>query len=347
MEPSKTEKEGNVIEERGNEKSPATFIFFSGILEWRTIFLVGIVFFIVFFSATVSLLLMPPKDFPSHKIIKIKNGDSLSVVSDTLSKENIIRSRYFFEGCAKIVGGMKPVIAGEYLFEEPVSACVVALRVARGLSGVPEVRVTLPEGVPNVQVADIIKKNIPEFDEKLFIEIAKKDEGFLFPDTYLFIESVTPEKVVSVMIENFNKKMMPFDAEIKASGHSLREVVTMASILEKEATSDEDKAIVSGVLWKRISIGMPLQVDASFLYLLGKKSSEVTVDDMQIRSGYNTYTNKGLPSGPIGNPGLIAIQSALRPTASAYLFYLSDNNGVMHYAKTFEEHKANKLKYLR
>lgn len=346
MEQSITEQEKSTMEDPHKE-TPASFLVSIGIKELRTKILILLVFFVVFFSATTSFLLMPPKDFPSHKIIKIKNGDSLSMVSGLLLKENIIRSRYYFEVCSKVVGGMKPIIAGEYLFKEPVSACRVAIRVARGLSGISEIKVTLPEGVTNKQIADIIKKDILEFDFGSFVEKAKNDEGVLFPDTYSFARNVAPEMVISVMTDNFKSKIKPLLDEINASGHSEREIVTMASILEKEATSDEDKAIVSGILWKRISIGMPLQVDASFLYILGKKSSEVTLEDMRIKSTYNTYTNKGLPSGPIGNPGLVAIQSALRPTSSPYLYYLSDNNGVMHYAKTFEEHKANKLKYLR
>lgn len=347
MEQFNIDNNKNVIGETGHKDESGSFLTSIGIIEIKTKILILAIFLFVFFLATVSFLLMPPAYFPDHKIIRIKSGDSLRVVSNILYKENIIRSRYYFELCSKIVGGKRPVISGEYLFEEPISACRVAIRIARGFSGIPETKVTFPEGLTNKQIVEIIKKDFPDFDTASFLRIAKPDEGFLFPDTYLFRENVIPERVVSAMKENFKKRIEPLKYEIKSSGHSTQEIIIMASILEKEATSDEDKAIVSGVLWKRISVGMPLQVDASFLYLLGKKSSEVTAEDMKINSAYNTYTNKGLPAGPIGNPGINAIKAAIYPVSSEYLYYLSDNSGAMHYAKTFEGHKANKVKYLK
>jgi len=120
----------------------------------------------------------------------------------------------------------------------------------------------------------------------------------------------------------------------------------MASIIEKESLNGDERQIVSGILWKRISLGMPLQVDATFLYINGKASAELTKDDLNIDSPYNTYRNKGLPPGPINNPGLDAIVAALYPKDSPYLYYLHDKKGKVHYAKTFNEHVANKRKYL-
>jgi UPF0755 protein len=199
----------------------------------------------------------------------------------------------------------------------------------------------------NKQIVAVLEKNITGFDSKFFLEHARSQEGFLFPDTYLFPENVTAQGVETLMIANFNKRIEPWSGVIELSKHTMREIVIMASILEKEATTEEDKAIVSGILWKRISIGMPLQVDATFMYLLGKASSELTTTDLAMKSTYNTYTNRGLPGGSIGNPGIAAIRAAIQPTASQYLYYLSDNNGVMHYAKTFQEHIANKSKYLK
>ena len=111
--------------------------------------------------------------------------------------------------------------------------------------------------------------------------------------------------------------------------------------------TDKDHKIISGILWKRIGMNMPLQVDAPFLYILGKTSAELTLADLKKDSPYNTYVNRGLPIGPIGNPGFSALRAAVFPASSPYLYYLSDNEGIMHYAKTFEEHKANKEKYLR
>lgn len=318
-----------------------------GIEERGSKILLFLVLAVVFFCATISYLLMPPFDFPKDKMITVKKGATLGEVSTLLDKENIIRSKNLFKICARVVGGEKPVAAGQYLFKEPISACMVAVRIARNISGIPEIHVTIPEGMSNKEVVTQLAKNIPHFDIAFFLEHARDQEGFLFPDTYFFSENVTAEEVENTMNANFNKKIAPFRGEIEMSKHTERDIVIMASILEKEATTEEDKALVSGILWKRISKGMPLQVDATFLYLLGKKSNELTADDLKMNSAYNTYRNKGLPAGPIGNPGIVAIRAAIHPTTSPYLYYLSDDKGVMHYAKTFDDHKANKEQYLR
>lgn len=332
------------------EKVPSRLqklLLYIGVSDCKSKVLISATLAVVLLLSVVSGSLMPPSGFPRDKVITIENGATLVEVSTLLKNESIIRSQSFFEICSKLVGGEKPVLAGQYLFKEPLSTCRVALRIARGISGVPAIRVTIPEGMTNKGVATILEKNIPNFNTTVFLEHTRLHEGFLFPDTYFFLEGMTTQDIEKKMTENFDKKIAPFINAINVSGHTTRDIVIMASILEKEATSEVDKAIVSGILWKRISIGMPLQVDASFLYLFGKKSSEVTVEDKQVKSTYNTYLNKGLPLGPIGNPGIVAIRAAIHPTLSPYLYYLSDNDGAMHYAETFEAHKANKQKYLR
>lgn len=323
------------------------FLLSVGIEDKGSKVLVTLVILVVLFSAFISFQLMSPFGFPNDKMITVKKGASLIEVSALLDKENLIRSPYFFELCAKVVGGTKPVAAGQYLFKEPISGCRVAYRIANSISGIPAIKVTIPEGMSNKEIGDVLAKNVPNFDLPLFLEHARSQEGFLFPDTYFFPENVNAQGVETIMRANFDKKIDPWTGVIELSKHSLRDIVIMASILEKEATTEEDKAIVSGVLWNRISKGMPLQVDATFMYLIGKKSSELTAADLKMKSTYNTYTNKGLPAGPIGNPGIAAIRAAVHPTASSYLYYLSDDNGGMHYAKTFDEHIANKAKYLR
>ncbi|MBI5078383.1 MAG: endolytic transglycosylase MltG [Candidatus Yonathbacteria bacterium] len=318
-----------------------------GIEERSSKILLFVVLTIVFVSAFVSFLLLSPFGFPKGNIISIKSGASLNDVSLMLKGENIIRSQNLFEFCAKIVGGTKPILAGQYLFKEPISACAVAYRIAYGISGIPAVRVTIPEGMSNKEIALSLAPKLSKFDSAFFIDYARAKEGYLFPDTYFFTDMVVAQGVLMIMNDNFNKKIEPWSGAIEASGRTLREIIIMASILEKEATTEEDKAIVSGILWKRISKGIPLQVDAAFMYLLGKKSSELSAADLQIKSAYNTYRNKGLPAGPIGNPGIVAIRAAIQPTVSPYFYYLSDKDGIIHYAKTFKEHIANKAKYLK
>jgi len=306
-----------------------------------------IVLVVVFFAVVGSLLLMPPSDFPENKIITVKNGASLGQVSLLLKEEHFIRSRTLFEFCVITAGGDKKVHAGQYMFKTPIGACALAVRITGGVSGIPAVRATFPEGLSNKEIAVILSTKFTKFDTAQFVEHTRPLEGYLFPDTYFFSDGSSTEEVETMMSKNFYKKIEHLMPLVEKSGHSLNEIIIMASILEKEATTNVDRELVSGILWKRIKNGMPLQVDAPFLYLLGKKSSEITQADLQIKSAYNTYRNKGLPGGPIGNPGIATISAAIAPNESPYLYYLSDNDGIMHYAKSFNEHIANKNRYLR
>lgn len=335
-------------EEKVAEELPrSTFLASLGIENRSAKIVLAVAIAVVLFATLIAFLLMSPRDFPQDKTITVRSGASLEQVSLLLKDEHLIRSRTLFEICARVVGGNKPILAGQYLFKDPAHSCTIAFRIARGISGIPSVRVTIPEGMSNKEVATVIAKQLPDFDPAFFVESAIQKEGYLFPDTYFFSTGAKTQEIESIMSANFEKKIEPWISIIESSGRSLRDTIIMASILEKEATTEEDKELVSGILWKRIKIGMPLQVDATFMYLLGRKSSEVTQADLQMKSVYNTYRNKGLPGGPIGNPGIAAIRAAIRPKDSPYLYYLSDNSGVMHYAKTFAEHVVNKGKYLR
>ena len=195
-------------------------------------------------------------------------------------------------------------------------------------------------------MAVIFKKSIPSFDEEKFMEETQKDEGYLFPDTYLFFPNVTTEEITRTLKSNFNKKTESLGGEIKKSEKAIKEILTMASILEKEARKREDIEIISGILWKRIEIGMALQVDAPFVYYNGKGTYNLTTKDLKTDSPYNTYTRKGLPVGPIGNPGIDSILAAIYPKSSPYLFYLSDRDGNIYYSANFEKHKKNKILYI-
>ena len=133
---------------------------------------------------------------------------------------------------------------------------------------------------------------------------------------------------------------------IQASGHSLSDIVIMASLVEKEARTDVNRRIVAGVLWNRLALGMPLQVDAVFGYIFDRDTYSPSFEDLKVDSPYNTYTHKGLPPGPISNPGLESIYAALYPTKTNYLYYLTGKDTLMHYARTYAEHVANQTKYL-
>ncbi len=331
------------------EKACKVMAFFTSVVaarHFRKIFL-GIILVIVFAVVLFSFYLLPPVDFPSGKIITINKGELFDAIAVKFENENLVRSKNMLKLCVILSGSDRRIGAGDYIFKEPISACVLASHLVKGISGMPAFRATITEGMSNQKISNLLSLNLPSFDQKLFADNASANEGYLFPDTYFFAMNATAQIIETTMKANFEKKIAPWKPIIESSGRSLHDVIIMASILEKEAQTPEDQALVSGILWKRINIGMPLQVDATFYYLLGKTSSELTLADLKMESAYNTYKNKGLPVGPIGNPGLLAIEAAVKPKASPYFYYLSDKKDIIHYAKIFEEHKVNKARYLR
>ncbi len=285
------------------------------------------------------------REFPREAYFMIREGESLGEISEALEQKGIIRSPLAFRGIVELLFlSGNDAVAGYYFFEKPMSVVRIAWRIIHGDFNLHPIKITIPEGFNKFEIAKILKKNIPLFDDKTFLEIA--EEGYIFPDTYYFTAGTSPADVLKVARDNFDRKIEKFRYEIAGSGKSLDEIINMASILETEARLFETRKIISGILWKRLSIGMPLQVDVSFRYVNGKSTFELTLEDLSIDSPYNTYKYAGLPPTPIGNPGLEAIEAALFPEKTKYLYFLSDKSGKMHYAVTFDEHKKNKEKYL-
>lgn len=296
--------------------------------------------------AVILAVLTPPPGFPHRTLVRVEPGAALSDVSRMLSERGLIRSKKMFLGLAILMGGERGVIAGAYLFTEPANMLAIARRLTSGDYGDAVVRVTIPEGFSSREIALLFSQKLESFDTERFRVLAGDREGYLFPDTYFLSLTAGPEDVLAVMEANFERRISSLNEEIRRFGRSRAEIITMASIIELEAPAADDRRIISGILWERLRIGMPLQVDAAFVYINGKGSRELTVDDLALDSPYNTYRYRGLPKGPIGNPGLDAIEAALRPTKTPYLYYLSDSKGTMHYARTFEEHKRNRERYL-
>lgn len=289
---------------------------------------------------------LPPAGFPAKTTFTIEKGESLGGIAFRLQEQRLIKSPEAFKLFMLALGSEQDISEGQYYFEAPVTMIEVALKISGREFGVLQHKVTFPEGFTNKEMAARLGARFEGFDSAGFLALAKDDEGYLFPDTYSFAPGVSPEAVVAALKKNFIDKTASLESSFTASPHTKKDIIIMASIIEKEANGGEEAAIVAGILWKRIARGIPLQVDAPFLYLLGKTSAELTASDLALNSPYNTYRNKGLPPGPIGNPGLEAIAAALRPVESPYLYYLHGADGVIHYASTHDEHVANKKKYL-
>ena len=294
------------------------------------------------------MLSVAPVNFPSHKIVTIKENTGLTQTAATLSDDGIIRSAFMYKAFVVLLGGSKRVMAGDYLFSQPQSSLRIAWRTIHGESELPKNKVTIPEGVNTYQIAAIIRKQIPDFDAATFIAKAKPYEGYLFPDTYFWAENVTPDAVISEMRNVFTARLQGASDDLNAARRPIDQVVTMASLLEEEGSDENSMKLIAGILWKRIDAGMPLQLDTTIYYALHKPYNQpLTVTDLATTSPYNTYKHKGLPPGPISNPGLQAILAAAYPESSPYWFFLADTKGVLHYASTLDGHVANERKYLQ
>jgi len=293
------------------------------------------------------LLIKAPGDFPVNTIITIEAKTGLNDVTNKLHDLKIIRSPFWFRIAVIVMSGERGVMAGDYYFDKPVSVFNVASRMIGGNSGLSPVKVTLPEGLTGDQMSLVLEGQLINFDTKEFAKIAKLNEGYLFPDTYMLAKNAKPADVVQIMKSNFDQKIKSVNDKIVAFKKPIKDVIIMDSILEAEARTTETRQTIAGILWKRLAMGIPLQVDAPFQYIIGKNTFQLTTEDLKFDSPYNTYKYKGLPPTAIGNPGLDAITATVTPISTPYLFYLSDIRGGMHYAKTYAEHLKNKELYLK
>jgi len=302
---------------------------------------------VLFVFAGCYFLCSPPANFHSESIVTVARGTSASDVAKEFSDARVVRSAAILEILLRISGASGGVQAGAYRFETPENAFIVAHRLATGAYGFSPARITFVEGVTVREMGAQIADAFPAISAADFLKTGKQYEGYLFPDTYFFSPGEDSSSIVKTMRANFDAKMVPLSTDISASGHSLSDIVIMASLIEKEVRTDANRKIVAGILWKRLSLGMPLQVDAVFGYIFDRDTYSPSLADLKVDSPYNTYTHTGLPPTPINNPGLESINATLHPTKTNYLYYLTDGNGVIHYAATFAGHQANQQKYLK
>jgi len=303
--------------------------------------------------------------------IIIQEGRGARGISRSLEQEGIIANDLFFNYYIWRDRSANLLQAGEYELSPSMTIPEIVSIFKEGKVKVePGIKITIPEGYRTLQIEETLIANGLAVKESEFMEAIGISaplayeifefgflqdlppratlDGFLFPDTYFFDEDSRLNDIVEKMLGNFNEKVPDATrVKIKAGGKNLYEVVIMASIIEKEVRTPEDMRLVSGALWKRMEIGMPLQVDATLAYITGKKTGEITNEDKFIDSPYNTYLYRGLPFSPIANPGLNAISAAIDPQESNYLYYLSTPQGETIFSETLEEHNENKAKYLK
>jgi UPF0755 protein len=283
-----------------------------------------IVVFIFACSVCMYFLFAAPSDSTQTILHISKNETTVDIVKDLESK-HVIRSVSLTRFLIRFLSSDGHIGRGDYLFEAHEGAFSVAWQLAHSNHRIKPVRVTLKEGATNQQMADMLGTLLPNFPKDVFLEKVSKQQGYLFPDTYFFFPLSTPDEIIEELSSNFKTKIASLQKDIDSSMYTKEDVVIMASIVQKEAHGKDDAPTIAGILWKRIELGMPLQVDAAPI----------------------TYQEKGLPQTPIGNPGLIALDATVYPTSSPYLFYLHDKNGMVHWAKDFVQHKQNIANYLK
>lgn len=295
----------------------------------------------------------------TEKTISISKGENVSEIISDFKEKKIIASGWQFYYYLKVSGLSKKILPGEYELSGkmtiPEITAILTTEKKR------EIKITFPEGFDSRKMAERLSENGLPGEEFLklisapaeivsryaFLEKAKNLEGYLFPDTYLFFPNSSAEKIILKMLDNFDEKLSPeLREEIIKQKKTIREVVTMASVIEKEVSNPEDRKIVSGIFWNRIAVGQPLQSCATLAYILGVNKKQYTYQDTRINSPYNTYIHQGLPPGPIANPGLKTIEAAVYPRDSSYNYFLSDpETGKTVFSRSLEEHNANKIKY--
>lgn len=288
----------------------------------------------------------PPDNFPINALVTVEEGASLKDVGTALEKDSVVRSGLALRIAVTLMGHEHDVHAGDYLFKEPRDLLSVARAIAVGAFGLEPLRIRIPEGATTKEMATIFGGRLLRFSTEKFLEKAVPMEGYLFPDTYFFLPNASEDLVVETLRQNFDTQIVTIQDKIDASGHTLEDVVIMASLLEREARKMEDKQKIAGVLWNRLDIGMLLQVDAAFRYTTGKGTYQLTTADLESDSPYNTYRHKGLPPGAIGSPSLNSILAAVTPVKHKYLYYLADRSGVTYYSATYAEHLRKKRIYI-
>ncbi len=278
--------------------------------------------------------------------IVIKPGSNVTSIANLLVDKGLIRSSAIFK-----------LVVRYYHYDDKLQAGLFHLSPSQSLKeiifslmhGQDDRWLTIPEGFRREQIAELLSKNF-SLSQSQFLELSKQKEGYLFPDTYLIPVNTTSQQVLDLLLANYQKKLQPLQPLIKKSSLTEYQIITLASIVERETLSDQEKPIVAGILLKRLRHNWPLQVDATIQYILGKPGNwwpVPTLADRKINSPYNTYLNLGLPPTPIANPGLASIKAVLQPQDSSYWFYLHDNQGHIHYATTNQEHQLNINRYLK
>jgi len=318
----------------------------------------------------------PPSREAKPVMFVIDKGDGPSRIAERLRDSSLIRSKSFFMFTTWSRGTRGDFKAGVFELSPAMTAREIERALTRGNPVSDERSIRILEGWTLDDIARYLEEEgvmprpefyaqagqsarryaagerLPDWSET-FPALKDKPataslEGYLFPDTYRIYVGSGGETVTRRLLANFEARLSPeLRAEAAAGGRPIFEIVTMASVIEREVRGEEDRAIVSDIFWRRVDAGRGMEADSTVNYCTGKSLPAVSIKDTQVDCPWNTYKWRGLPAGPIGNPGLSALKAAARPKPNDWWYFLTDKEGKVHYAKTLDEHVANKRKYLR
>lgn len=293
---------------------------------------------------------IPYSESEKTVIIDIQPGTGLIKTSGLLKEKDLIKSSFIFKAYAVIIGFDKKIRAGEYELRKNMTPSEILTILAEGK--VKLYKIVIPEGYALSQIALIVEESGLS-DKKSFMESAtdrefihslgiKADsiEGYLFPETYLFPKKTSPKKIIKTMVAGLFKIYTPdFFKKSEQMGLSLHETLTLASIIEKETGSADERPIISSVFHNRLKIGMRLETDPTVIYGINDFDGNLTRKDLETPTPYNTYIISGLPPGPIASPGESAIKAALYPADTKYLYFVSKNDSTHHFSVNYKEHQ--------
>ncbi len=342
------------------------------ILAILTILIIfGLSLFLIFHSQAYNSRV---SDSNIVKLFEIKKNEGAKMIGAKLAEANLIKNKYYFYYYLSSEDLTQKIQAGNYELSSNMTVREIAQKIVKGEIKEAYEKLVIPEGFTNAKIISRIKeidlKLAQEFEEIINCQYSTQEnypcydlrnkypfladlpegvdfEGYLFPDTYFVYPEDDAVRLITKFLNNFNSKVTPELIQfIEEREKTLHEILTMASIVEKEVRSDQDKKIVAGVFWKRVEDSYLLQSCATLAYILGEDKKQYTLEDTQIDSPFNTYQNIGLPPGPVSNPGLESIEASVFPELSDYYFFLSDPKTEQTiFSKTLEEHNANKYKY--
>lgn len=287
-----------------------------------------------------------PSDFPINTPVTIEAGMSASEIANELAEQQIVRSSDMLYMAIILLHDPLEVKAGSYVFQRSQNVFAIAKQITDDNPPIEHVTLTFLEGTTVAHYAYVARHQLNEFDTERFLQEAQPLEGFLFPETYYVPYTFKADQLIALLRKTYKEEVKTLLSQ-NPSTLTEYKVITLASLLEREANSKESMAMVAGILLNRLELNMPLQVDASMEYVIDGPLDTLTPADLQIDSPYNTYLYKGLPPTPIGNPGLDAISAVLHPEKSDFLYYITGLDGNFYYARTYEEHLENIETYLR